>query len=40
MDGKHVLQVALIAAVTVAIAMRIQAVRDIVAPSLPALPKA
>ena len=39
MDMKHYLQVALVAAVTVAVAMRIQAVRDIVAPGLPALPK-
>ena len=40
MDTKHFLQIALVAAVTVAIAMRIQTVRDIVAPGLPALPKA
>lgn len=39
MDTKHYLQVALIAAVTVAIAMRIQVVRDLVAPGLPVLPK-
>lgn len=37
MDTKHYLQVALIAAVTVAIAMRIQPMRDIVAPGLPKL---
>lgn len=37
MDGKHILQVALIAAVTVAIAMRVQAIRDVVAPELPKL---
>lgn len=37
MDAKHVLQVALIAAVTVAIAMRVQAIRDVVAPGLPSI---
>lgn len=40
MDVKHTLQIALIAAVAVAIAMRIQTVRDLVAPGLPALPPA
>jgi hypothetical protein len=39
-DTKHILQIALVAAVTVAIAMRIQAVRDVVAPNIPQLPKA
>lgn len=33
MDAKHTLYIALVAAVTVAIAMRIQPVRDLVAPN-------
>jgi len=38
MDGKHIFQVALIAAVTVAIAMRVDAIRALVAPQIGPVP--